>query len=232
MKFIYVMLAAILPLFGGIADAVAATDEQQSHARVREVAEAFVREQTASLPGRIAIKVDEIDRRATRPACQELEAFLPPGARLLGNGMIGVRCLGKKNWVLFVPVHVKVTVEMLVSSHPLPQGAVLRAEDVARQEGEMAQVGVLTDPAEAIGKVLKYSVAAGQILKQEMMRPPYTIRQGQAVHLRVVGEGFSVQAEGHALGNASEGQDVQVKTDAGKVVSGKAASDGVVEVRP
>ena len=170
--------------------------------------------------------------RVVRPACRELEAFLPPGSRLLGNGMVGVRCLGKKGWTLFVPVHVRISVEMLISSRPIPQGEVLRAEDLSRQEGELAQTDVLTDPAQAIGKVLKYAIGAGQVLKQDMLRLPYTIKQGQAVHLKAAGEGFSVQTEGRALNNASEGQDVQVRTESGKVVSGKALSDGEVEVRP
>lgn len=204
----------------------------QSHAEIHEVAAAFVRAQSASLPGRVSIKVDDIDRRVVRPVCPNLEAFLPSGSRLLGNGMVGVRCPGKNGWSLYVAVHVKVSVRMLIANHPLPQGQVLRQEDISTQEGELTQMGILTVPEEAVGQVLKYGIGVGQVLRQDMLRPPYMIKQGQTVHLQVEGAGFSIQSEGFALNNASEGQNVQVKTPSGKVLSGKALSEGVVEVGP
>lgn len=225
-------VSTVLLLAWRPATASMAPGEQQSHAGIQKVAEAFVREQTATLPGRVTIKVDDIDPRVIRPACHSLEAFLPPGSRLLGNSMVGVRCPGKKGWTLFVPVHITATVGMLVANRPLFPGQVLSAEDFSAQEGELSQTGIITDPAEATGKVLKYAVGAGQALRLDMLRLPYAIKQGQTVHLQVEGGGFSVRSEGKALDNASEGQDVRVRTDSGKVVSGKALSDGVVEVQP
>ena len=226
-----VLLSAIL-LFAFRPAMAAGGGEQQSHAAIHEVAESFVREQTATLPGRVTVKVDNIDRRLTRPACRNLEAFLPPGSRLFGNGMVGIRCPGRKGWTLFIPVHIKVTVEMLVANRPLSPGQILADGDFSRQEGELTQNGVVIDPAEAVGKVLKYAVGAGQVLRQDMLRPPYMVKQGQVVHLQIDGGGFSVSSEGQALNNASEGQDVRVKTDSGKVVSGKAMADGMVKVLP
>lgn len=231
MKKLHILQSAVLLLVSSPVWA-AIPPGTQSHAKIHEAALAFVRAQTATLPGQVTVKVDEIDQRITRPACPDLEVFLPPGSRLLGNGMVGVRCSGKKSWTLFIPVHVKVSVEMLIANKPLPQGQVLRAEDLGNQDGELTQMGILTDPAQAVGKVLKYGVGAGQLLRQDMLRPPYAIKQGQTVHLRVKGAGFSIQAEGRALNSAAEGQDVQVKTASGQVVSGKALDDGGVEVSP
>lgn len=222
-----ILLLAFLPAWADVLSGA-----QQGHAEIHEVALAFVRTQTASLPGHVTIKVDDVDRRVMRPACPALEAFLPSGSQLLGNSMVGVRCPGKKGWTLFMPVHVKVSVGMLIASRPIPQGQALRAEDISGQEGELTQMGILTDPAQAIGKVLKYGVGAGQVLKQDMLRLPYAVKQGQAVQLQVDGAGFSIRSGGVALSNAAEGQDVQVKTASGQVVSGKVLSDGVVGVRP
>lgn len=205
---------------------------QQSHAEIRATAETFVRAQTQTLPGQVAISVSEIDRRIALPACTALEAFLPPGGQLLGNSSVGVRCTGPKPWTLFVPVHVKVSASMLIASRPLQQGQVLHAEDLASQSGELTHAGILTDPAQAVGKVLKFGIGAGQVLKQDMLRAPYAVTQGQAVQLHVEGEGFMIHSEGQALGNAAEGQRVQVRTSSGQVVSGVARTGGVVEVRP
>lgn len=222
------LLTAILLLVAPFAQAGA----QQNHADIHETIAAFVRAETRTLPGQVTIKVDDIDRRVMRPACPTLEAFLPPGSRLLGNSMVGVRCPGKKGWTLFVPVHVKVSVDMLITNKPLAQGQVLHAEDISTQNGELSQTGILTDPAQAVGKVFKYGVGAGQVLRQDMLRAPDVVTQGQMVQLQAGGTGFSVSSEGRALNNAAEGQSVQVRTASGQVISGTARTGGIVEIRP
>lgn len=206
---------------------------QQSHAEIREIITAFVHEQTLTLPGQVTITVHEIDRRISLPSCPALEAFLPPGGQLLGNSSVGVRCTtNQQKWTLFVPVQIKVSVNLLIARGPLQQGHVLRTEDIGSQKSELAQTGILTDPLQAIGKVLKYSVGAGQVLKQDMLRAPYAVRQGQIVKIQVERQGFKIHADGQALNNAAEGQAVQVKTSSNQVVSGIVQPDGAVNIRP
>ena len=218
------LLSITLPVWAGAL---------QNHAEIRAAVEAFVRAQTSTLSGQVAVKVDEIDRRIALPACQKLEAFLPPGGQLLGNSTVGVRCpTGKKGWKLFLPVHVTVTVDRLIASKPLQQGQALHAEDIISQSGELAQTGILTDPALVVGKIIKYNIAAGQVLKQDMLRTPYAIKQGQTVQIWAEGAGFRIRSEGRALNNAAEGQLVRVRTTSDQVISGTARSGGVVEMRP
>lgn len=219
-----ILLLSALPAWAGI---------PQNHAEIRAAVETFVRAQTSALPGQVAVKVGEIDRRIALPVCPKLEAFLPPGGQLLGNSTVGVRCpAGKKGWKLFVPVHVTVTANLLIANKPLQQGQVLQAGDIASQSGELAQTGILTDPELAVGKTLKYNIAAGQVLKQDMLRAPYAIKQGQTVQILAEGAGFRVRSEGRALNNAAEGQPVRVRTSSEQVVSGTARQGGVVEIRP
>ena len=206
--------------------------KQQSHAEIRSTVDTFVRAQTLALPGQVTIKVDEIDRRTAVPACPTLEAFLPPGGKLFGNSSVGVRCTGTNPWTLFVPVHIKVSSSMLIASRPLQQGQVLRAEDISSQNGELTQAGILTGPEQAIGQVIKFGIGAGQVLKQDMLRAPYAVTQGQKVQLQISGKGFTIHSEGQALGNAAEGESVLVKTASGQTVSGVAKTGGIVEVRP
>jgi len=222
--FLPILLLIALPAWAGA---------QQNHAEIRAAVESFVRAQTTTLPGKVTVKVGEIDRRIALPVCPELEAFLPPGGQLLGNGTVGVRCpADKKAWKLFVPVHVTVTANLLIANKPLQQGQALRAEDLASQDGELTQTGILTDPVQAVGKILKNSIGAGQVLKQDMLRAPYAVTQGQTVQLQAEGSGFRLHSEGHALNNAAEGQTVRVRTSSDQVVSGTARPNGVVEVRP
>jgi flagella basal body P-ring formation protein FlgA len=214
--------------------------DQQSHARIREVALAYAQAQTQSLPGKVSIKIEDIDRRTLLPTCKTLEAFVPAGSQLMGKTSIGVRCneyqpgekSQKPGWSVFVQASIKVSVDMLVANRPLAQNTVLNANDFSLQMGEMGQPGILTDPAQAIGKTLKFGIGAGQVLRQDMLRAPYVVTQGQTTEVRVRSAGFSVRSVGQALNNATEGQNVQVRMASGQIVTGTASADGSVEVRP
>jgi len=71
---------------------------------------------------------------------------------------------------------------------------------------------------------------AGTVLRQEMLKISPVVQQGQTVKLISTGEGFSVSAEGQAMGKANEGQIVQVKVASGQIVSGIARNGGQIEV--
>ena len=206
-----------------------AANAAQSHAAIRDTVAAFVRTQTQAIPGKVTFQIAEIDRRISLPACAELEAFLPPGAQLNGNSSVGVRCNGNQGWSLFVQVNVKISIGMLTANKMLQQGQTVRAEDLGSLASESLQAGTLTDPAQAIGKIMKYGVAAGQILRQDMLRAPYSIRQGQTVQLLVKGSGFRVSAEGKALHNAAEGETTSARTASGQIING-VVNHGAIEI--
>ena len=89
---------------------------------------------------------------------------------------------------------------------------------------------ILTDQAQAIGKTVKNSFAAGLPLRSDLLIAPWAVQQGQSVKTVSNGPGFSVSSEGKALNNAVDGQVVQVRTASGQTVSGIARMGGVVEV--
>ena len=119
---------------------------------------------------------------------------------------------------------------MMVSSRPLQQGTVISAGDFNTQTGEISQPGIITDEAQIVGKVLKFSISAGHLLKQDMFRLPYAVTQGQSVQVISGGAGFKLRTEGQAMNNAAAGQPAQVKVPSGKVISGIAKSNGIVEI--
>lgn len=226
MKKLRLTLLALLYL----ASTSAAAVTPQSHTEIRDTVFAFVRAQTQGLPGKVSIQVEELDKRIVLPACPLLEAFLPAGARLNGNSSVGVRCNAQKGWSVFVPVTVKISVSLLTASNTLQQGQSVRAEDLGSLSSETLQADTLSDPAQAIGKVMKFGVGKGQLLRQNMLRDPYTVTQGQTVQLLVAGAGFSIRSEGQALYNAAEGQTTSVRTASGQKITG-AVKNGAIEIR-
>lgn len=226
MKKPHLTLLALLYLVSPSASVAA----PQNHAEIRDTVFAFVRAQTQALPGKVSIQVEELDKRIVLTACTSLEAFLPAGARLNGNSSVGVRCNAKQGWSVFVPVTVRISVSLLTASNTLQQGQIVRAEDLAGLSSETLQADTLTDPAQTIGKVMKFGVGKGQLLRQNMLRDPYTVTQGQTVQLLVEGQGFSIRSEGQALNSAAEGQTASVRTTSGQKVTG-VVKNGIIEIR-
>jgi len=225
------LIACLLLQSIGIGTANGAPASAQSHALIKNTAITFVQQQTADMPGKITYQAEDIDRRIALPACKKLEAFLPAGSQLIGKTSVGVRCTESNGWSIFVPVQIRISLDLLVSARQLPLGHTLREEDIATQTTEATRTGGITDTQQVIGKVLRYGIAAGQVLREDMLRPPYSVTQGQTVRLAVRGNRFSIRSEGVAMNNASEGQTVQIRTSSGRVISGIAGADGIVEIR-
>lgn len=204
---------------------------QQNHDAIRETALAYAQAQTRTMPGKVSIRLANLDRRTQLAACDSLEAFMPSGAKLVGNTSIGVRCGQKPGWSVFLQATIKVTADMLVANRPLAQGWVLGPNDFGVQSGELGQPGILTEPAQAVGRTLKFAIGAGQVLRLDMLRPDLIIRQGQTVSLQLRASGFSIGSSGQAMNDAAEGQAVRVKVASGQLVSAIATKDGHAEIR-
>ncbi len=220
----FLLFLALLTFSAGAQAAV------QSIASIRHDVQRFVLSQTAGLPGEVSVEVGHIDENLNLPACPSMEVFLSEGNRLWGNTTVGVKCEGM--WSIYVPVKIRVITPVVVSTKPLAQGTVVAPSDVMKRKMDIAQSppGVLTEESDAIGKTMGASIPSGYPLLATQLRSPIIIRQGQSVRLVSKGSGFQVTSEGIALGQAAEGQPVQVRTPSGHIVSGTARPGPIVEV--
>jgi flagella basal body P-ring formation protein FlgA len=198
---------------------------------VLDTAERYVRLQTRGLPGKVGITMGRLDVERL-PPCTAHEAYAPPGTRMSGRTHIGVRCLGPNVWSVLVPVQIAVTGNYVVTARPLAAGQTVQAGDVATLSGDLAALpnGVVTSPADAVGKTLRNALHAGQPLRDDQLIAALVVRQGQSVRVISRGAGFAVSSEGKALANAAAGQVVQIRMASGQTVSGIAQADGSVDV--
>ena len=228
-----ILMSVALVLVSQLAAAQTQTPAgRQDLAALRTVAEQFLKTETAGLPGEVSVKVGAIDPRTALAACPVPEAFLQPGARAWGKTTVGIRCSAPSNWTLFVQAQVNVKAEYVAAALPLAQGQPIEQGQLVLVKGDIAAMpnGIVTDMAQAIGRTPTVSLAAGTPLRLDSLRSRPVVQQGQAVRLVSNGSGFSVSGEGKAIGNAGEGQVVQVRTAGGSVVSGTAKAGGMVEV--
>lgn len=206
---------------------------RQDPAAVKQAIEAFLQVQIKGLPGQATFSIGSLDSLTKLAPCPALEVTLPAGARAWGRTSVSVRCQAGGGWNIFVPVHVRVLGEYLLTARPLSQGQLLTDADVTRTEGDLTDLppGVLTEASQAVGKTVAQSVTSGRPLRAEMLRQVHVVQQGQSVRLMSSGPGFQVTGvEARALANAGEGQVVQVRLANGRIVSGIARAGGAVEI--
>jgi flagellar basal body P-ring formation protein FlgA len=205
---------------------------RQDPAQVKSAIDAFLRVQVRGLPGEVSYSIGSIDPNNRLIACSALEVAMPAGAKAWGRTSVSVRCQEARGWTIFVPVHIRVITDYLVTAMPLAQGQPVTAGDLARQRGDLSDLpaGILTDEREALGRTASMSVAAGRPLRADMLRQPVVIQQNQTVQVISRGPGFQVTNEGRALTNGLDGQIVQVRLASGQVVSGVARTGGIVEI--
>lgn len=203
-----------------------------SHDMALNAVKSHVLQQLQGQPGRVTVNAGPLDPRLRLAPCQQYQAYLPRGARLMGQVSVGLRCLGPSRWNIFVPVQIAIESNYVASAQALPAGQPLQPGDLIVLSGDLGSLpaGVITDPAQAVGKSLKYYLSSGQPLRQEHLVSPQVIQQGQTIKLVFHGPGFIATNDGRALNNAAEGQVVQVRTQSGTVISGIAQIDGTVLV--
>ena len=192
----------------------------------------FVERSAGSTPGRIEVTLGQLDPRIQLAPCARIEPFLPAGTRLWGRTSIGVRCIEGANWTVTLPVTVSVFGHALVATNALAAGATPGEQDFRLDEVDLTRESgtVVTDLALLANRVLARPLAAGQALRADHLRVPSTIAVGDPVKVTVVGDGFSIATDAVALAPAADGQPLRVRTENGKILSGK-VKDRVVEVR-
>jgi flagella basal body P-ring formation protein FlgA len=200
--------------------------------RLRQLAADHLARQTAGLHGDVRIRLTSPASTARLARCEAPEAFLPEGARLLGRVAVGIRCHAPATWTTYVPATISVVAPYLVAAAPLKPGQTLSPDLLESRQGDLATLAedVLTQPEQAMGKVLATGLMAGAPLRAGMLRAPQAVAQGQGITLLVRGRGFQISSEGRALNNATEGQVVQVRTPGGQVVSGIARQGALVDI--
>ena len=157
---------------------------------------------------------------------------MAPGAKAWGRTSVLVRCPAERSWSLFVPVHIRVVAEYLVTAAPLVRGQRVTENDLAWRKGDLSDLpaGVLTNSQEALGKTISLSIGAGQPVRADLLQRPLVIKQNQTVKVISRGAGFEVANEGKALTNGYEGEVVQIRLGNGQIISGIVQPDDSVGI--
>jgi flagella basal body P-ring formation protein FlgA len=192
--------------------------------------ESFLRSQTAGLPGTVGITIDT-PKSGPLPACAAPQVFLPRGVRPWGRISVGVRCAADRPWTRYVQAHIAVRGTYYAAERPIHAGQRLAPSDVSRRQADLTTLprNIVVDAAQFNGATAINPIAAGAPLRQESLRLPAAIQQGQHVKVSTQGTGFIISAEGKAMASAAVGARIQIKMQDGQLLSGVVSPDGTVE---
>ena len=195
--------------------------------------DAMAQTQSAGLPLRMEVSIGSLDSRLRLAPCARVEPYLPTGSRLWGRTRIGLRCVeGATAWNVYLPVTVKAFGPAWVLAAPVAAGATLTAGDAVEAEVDWAaeSAPIMANPDLWVGQVAARPLAAGQALRQAMVRAPQLFRAGAQVKVMAQGPGYAISSAGRAMSAGSAGQVVRIRMDNGRVVSGIVAENGTVDV--
>lgn len=226
---------AVSRLLAVLACAAATSAHSQTTVFDEEVLRAYVSQQVAAsgVPlTRFEVQVGSVESRAVLAPCRRAEPFQATGARQLGRGFVGVRCVDGANWSVMLPVTVRAWGIRLVAANALPAGMAIGPQDVREQEIELTRESpnLLRELNQLAGQTLSRAIAPGLPLRSDMFRATLVVQSGDAVRVNVVGKGFTLTAAGQALAGAADGQPLRVRTELGKVLTGIAREGRIVEV--
>ncbi len=178
------------------------------------------------------VTLGALNPRLRLAACQRIEPFVPPNARLWGRGYIGVRCIEGASWTTMLPITVSVFGPALVANLPIPAGTIADPQAFRVEEVDWTAAPGLpvSDPALLSGRAVGRRLSSNQVLRAADLRVPQTFTAGDPVRIRLVGHGFTISSEGFAMAGAGEGQSLRVRTGAGKMLVGIVRSR-IVEVK-
>ena len=200
--------------------------------QVQKVAQAGAR---LGLPeqARVDVQIGRLDPRLKLAPCSHVQPYLPPGLKMWGRTRIGLRCLdGTARWNVSLPVTVRVYARALVAADALPAGALLTQALLSSAEIDMvAEPGaVFSEPGNLVGRTLSRPLAAGEAVRSSNLKVRQWFAAGDTVMVRAVGAGYSVAREGQALAAGLEGQNVKIRFENGRIISGRVVGERSVEM--
>ena len=150
------------------------------------------------------------------------EYVLAAGARLWGRVNLGERCTSGATWTVWNNLQIHVEGPALVARQQLAAGSIPQAADFSVQRVDWTRSPTPPLPLDTRlgGQELQRTLAAGQSLHADHLRPAPSIRSGEVVAAIAEGDGFRIATDAIALASAGEGQSIRVRTPGGKVLSG------------
>jgi flagella basal body P-ring formation protein FlgA len=206
--------------------------EVQSPSAIRAaVRDAIAPRLAAIRDATVEIEVGSVDQRLQLPICSGLNVILPPTNSAVMTAR--VEC-DAPSWAIYVPVRLHVWVDAVVAASTLTANTRLTANQLSRGRVDIfnsANGGVVTELAQAEGKILRVGLLAGAPILSPFLEMPIAVHRGQKVLLTLSGDAMIIEAMAVALEDGRIGDTIAVENpDSKKTMRATVAKDGSVEM--
>lgn len=140
---------------------------------------------------------------------------------------------GKELERVLVVFTVQAFTQRPVALRPVKAGATLGPQDIGLERVPVKKSQDLLEvaPETHLGKIARRDLTAGTVLDEAATAKALFVRNGQKIVLLFRSETFVLGSDATALGDASEGATVRVRTLSGKIVEGTAIAAGQVQAK-
>jgi flagellar basal body P-ring formation protein FlgA len=179
----------------------------------------------------VEVEIGALDPRLRLSACPLPDIALPPTNSAMMTAKVTCTIPA---WTLYVPVRLHAWVDAVVAAVNLMPETTLNAGDLTRGRVDMMghSGGLVTDPAEAAGKILRVGLPAGAPLLSPFLEAPVVVHRGQKVLLTLSDSTMTILAPALALEDGRVGESIEVENpDSKKTMRATVTDDGSVEMR-
>lgn len=220
--------AAIL-LFAKTSGSLA--DQIQDQASIRAAIEAAIEPRFAAMhDAQGDVEVGTIDSRLRLPACSNINVDVPS----INSAMMTAKVTcPDPNWTLYVSVHVHEWIDAVVAATNLPPNTALTASQLTRGRADALSGigGLISDPRQVEGKILRVGLAAGAPILSPQLDLPIAVHRGQRVALTLTDPVMTIKTTATALDDGRVGDTITVQNaDSQKTLRATVARDGGVEI--
>lgn len=181
---------------------------------------------------KVVINVSTLDKRLRLENCTGALSFTLRDAAGTGGAVsLKAQCQGAKPWSLYMAARVALHHRVLVASHSMSRGELLRANNIETvlMDTSTLRGGYLTESDNAIGKQLRRSVQRLEPLRQGLLEAPIVVKRGDEVRLIVSSGTITVAAKATALASGRVGERIRVRNSSSKrIISAHVTAIGEV----
>lgn len=138
------------------------------------------------------------------------------------------------SWTLYVPIHLHAWVNAVVAATNLPPNTTLTAAQLTtgRADELASSVGLMTDPRQVQGKVLRIGLMAGNPVLSSQLDLPIAVHRGQNVILTLTDQSMTLKTTAMAMEDGRVGDSIAVQNPTSqKTLRATVSRDGGVEIK-
>ena len=227
---VFAIAGAAVLLFSRISGSSA--EDIQDQGAIRAAVDATLAPRLAAMHGaKGEAEIGVIDSRLRLAACSNIQVELPPSNSATMTAKVSC---DNPSWTLYVPIHLHAWVDAVVAAGNLAPNTLLTpAVLTTGRADELAGVGgLITDPRQAEGKILRAGLIAGAPILATLLDLPIAVHRGQKVMLTLTDPEMTIKTTATALDDGRVGDSITVENaDSQKTLRATVARDGGVEIR-